>query len=99
MLYVGRLFAGFGVGVLVMIVPQFQAEIAHPSIRGTVTALQQFFLGIGALVSNWVVTDAIRDGKTQAMKPMATSISASNCPGIVPCRPHLRFPRKPAMAH
>lgn len=37
-----------------MIIPLYQAEIAHPSIRGTITALQQFMLGIGAFVAGWV---------------------------------------------
>lgn len=50
-LYAGRSIAGLGVGFLVMIVPLYQAEIAHPSIRGRVTSLQQFMLGIGALVA------------------------------------------------
>lgn len=54
MLYVGRLFAGFGIGILVEIVPQFQAEIAHASIRGIVTSLQQTMLGIGALCATWI---------------------------------------------
>ena len=31
-----------------------RSEIAHPSIRGTITALQQFMLGIGAFVAGWV---------------------------------------------
>ncbi|PPJ52536.1 hypothetical protein CBER1_10174 [Cercospora berteroae] len=53
-LYAGRAIAGIGVGFLVMIVPLYQAELAHPSIRGRVTALQQFMLGIGALVASWV---------------------------------------------
>lgn len=37
-----------------MIVPLYQAELAHPSIRGAITSLQQFMLGIGALVASWV---------------------------------------------
>lgn len=53
-LYVGRAFAGLGVGFLTMIIPLYQAEIAHPSIRGRVTALQQFMLGIGALMAGWI---------------------------------------------
>ncbi|ORX99956.1 general substrate transporter [Clohesyomyces aquaticus] len=53
-LYAGRLIAGLGVGILVMIIPLYQAELAHPSIRGRITALQQFMLGIGALVAAWV---------------------------------------------
>ncbi|KXT02498.1 hypothetical protein AC578_4166 [Pseudocercospora eumusae] len=53
-LYSGRLIAGVGVGFLVMIVPLYQAELSHPDIRGRVTALQQFMLGVGALVASWV---------------------------------------------
>ena len=34
--------------------PLYQAELCHPSIRGRVTALQQFMLGVGALVASWV---------------------------------------------
>lgn len=45
--------AGLGVGFLVMIIPLYQAELAHPDIRGRVTALQQFMLGIGSLVASW----------------------------------------------
>lgn len=51
-LYSGRVIAGLGIGMLVMIVPMYQAEIAHPSIRGRVTGLQQLMLGIGAAVSS-----------------------------------------------
>jgi sugar porter (SP) family MFS transporter len=42
------------VGFLTMIVPLYQAELAHPSIRGRVTALQQFMLGVGALCASWI---------------------------------------------
>jgi hypothetical protein len=37
-----------------MIVPLYQAELCHPSIRGRVTALQQFMLGVGALAAAWI---------------------------------------------
>ncbi|KAK3704158.1 hypothetical protein LTR37_013998 [Vermiconidia calcicola] len=53
-LYAGRLIAGLGVGFLVMIIPPYQAELCHPDIRGRVTALQQFMLGVGALIAAWV---------------------------------------------
>ncbi|KAF2089787.1 general substrate transporter [Saccharata proteae CBS 121410] len=53
-LYAGRCIAGLGVGFLVMIVPLYQAELAHPSIRGRVTSLQQFMLGIGSLAASWI---------------------------------------------
>jgi MFS family permease len=54
MLWAGRWLAGVGVGFLVMIIPMYQSEIAHPSIRGTITSLQQFMLGIGAFVAGWI---------------------------------------------
>lgn len=54
MLYMGRFFAGLGVGFLTMMVPLYQSELAHPDIRGRITALQQFMLGVGALVASWV---------------------------------------------
>lgn len=53
-LYAGRAMAGLGVGFLTMIIPVYQGEICHPSIRGRVTGLQQFMLGIGALVATWL---------------------------------------------
>lgn len=53
-LWGGRFVAGLGVGMLVMIVPLYQAELAHPKIRGRVTSLQQFMLGIGSLIAGWI---------------------------------------------
>lgn len=38
---------GFGSGIMSDMAPLYQAEIAHPSIRGRLTTLQQFMLGIG----------------------------------------------------
>ena len=53
-LYSGRAIAGLGVGILVMIIPVYQGELAHPDIRGRITALQQFMLGVGALAAAWI---------------------------------------------
>lgn len=50
----GRFVTGAGIGIYCMIVPLYQAEISHPSIRGYLTSLQQLFLGIGGLVSSWI---------------------------------------------
>ncbi|KAF2762082.1 general substrate transporter [Pseudovirgaria hyperparasitica] len=52
-LYAGRCLAGVGVGFLTMIIPLYQAETVHPDIRGRVTSLQQFMLGVGALIASW----------------------------------------------
>lgn len=53
-LYSGRFLAGLGVGFMVMIIPPYQAELAHPDIRGRITGLQQFMLGIGAFMAAWI---------------------------------------------
>ena len=53
-MYGGRFLAGMGIGMLAMLAPLYQAEIAHPSIRGRLTTLQQFMLGIGALVASFI---------------------------------------------
>ncbi|KAH9937984.1 general substrate transporter [Amylocystis lapponica] len=53
-LYGGRFCAGMGIGMLAMLAPLYQAEIAHPSIRGRLTTLQQFMLGIGALIASFI---------------------------------------------
>lgn len=54
MMMAGRFFAGWGIGWLSMLAPLYQSEIAQSSIRGCLTTLQEFFLGIGALVASWV---------------------------------------------
>ncbi|KAJ3865335.1 general substrate transporter [Lentinula novae-zelandiae] len=54
MIYAGRFFAGFGIGIMADLAPLYQAEIAHPSIRGRLTTLQQFMLGIGAFAASWI---------------------------------------------
>lgn len=53
-MYGGRFLAGMGIGMLAMLAPLYQAEIAHPSIRGRLTTLQQFMLGIGALIASLI---------------------------------------------
>lgn len=37
-----------------MLVPLYQSEISQPSIRGSLITLQQFMLGIGAIIATWV---------------------------------------------
>ncbi|KAI0315550.1 general substrate transporter, partial [Amylostereum chailletii] len=54
MMLAGRFFAGFGIGMLAMLAPLYQAEISHPSIRGRLTTLQQLMLGVGALVASFI---------------------------------------------
>ncbi|KIV88047.1 hypothetical protein PV10_08977 [Exophiala mesophila] len=76
-LWSGRFLAGLGVGFLVMIIPLYQAELAHPSIRGRVTALQQFMLGVGALVAAWISWGTyvnIKDSSAQWRIPLGLQI-------------------------
>lgn len=54
MLYVGRLIAGIGVGFLTMIIPIYQAELAHRKIRGKITSLQQLFNALGQIFATWI---------------------------------------------
>lgn len=37
-----------------MIIPIYQAELVHPDIRGLVTGLQQFMVGIGGVCGSWI---------------------------------------------
>ncbi|TFK46300.1 general substrate transporter [Heliocybe sulcata] len=53
-MYGGRFLAGMGIGMLAMLAPLYQSEIAHPSIRGSLTTLQQFMLGIGSFVASFI---------------------------------------------
>ena len=54
MLYIGRLIAGIGVGFLTMIIPIYQAELAHRKIRGKITSLQQLFNALGQIFATWI---------------------------------------------
>lgn len=54
MILVGRILAGWAVGLLSMSVPVYQAELAHPSSRGLIVGLAQQMIGIGFIVSTCV---------------------------------------------
>ncbi|RMX88782.1 hypothetical protein D0869_01372, partial [Hortaea werneckii] len=61
----GRIVAGLGVGMLVMIIPLYQAETAHPEIRGRITAFQQLLLGVGACTATFVVYGTTKHYNTE----------------------------------
>ncbi|AEO68570.1 e2bf89b0-a55f-4e3e-86ec-976d65165d80 [Thermothielavioides terrestris] len=54
MILVGRIIAGWAVGLLSMSVPVYQSECAHPKIRGLIVGLSQQMIGVGFIVSTWV---------------------------------------------
>lgn len=66
-----------------MIIPIYQGEIAHPSIRGRVTALQQFMLGIGSFVAGWLSygTYAISNSGAFRSKSQGRNIVANSVCG------------------
>lgn len=54
MILVGRIFAGWAVGLLSMSVPVYQSECAHPAVRGLIVGMAQQMIGVGFIVSTWV---------------------------------------------
>ncbi|KAI4149163.1 MAG: hypothetical protein LQ340_004766 [Diploschistes diacapsis] len=54
MILVGRVFAGWAVGLMSMSVPVYQSECAHPKIRGLIVGLTQQMIGVGFTVSTWI---------------------------------------------
>ncbi|KAI9497222.1 general substrate transporter [Zychaea mexicana] len=76
MFIAGRLIIGIGIGLLSMIVPLYQAEIAPAHIRGFAVGLAQQFIGFGVLVSTWVVYGANRiDSDAQWQIPVGIQIA------------------------
>lgn len=51
---VGRVIAGFAVGMLTMIVPMYMSEVSTAAVRGTLVVLQQLSITLGILVSYWL---------------------------------------------
>lgn len=51
MILVGRILAGWAVGLMSMSVPVYQAEFAHPKSRGLIVGLAQQMIGVGFIVS------------------------------------------------
>lgn len=94
-LYAGRVIAGIGVGFLVMIIPLYQAEIAHPSIRGSVTALQQFMLGIGALVASWTTFGTNENFADDDSMQWRLSLGIQCIPAVVLALLIMLFPESP----
>lgn len=51
---IGRLFAGVAVGMLSATIPNYCSELAPPNIRGLLAGMQQWMLGLGFVVAQWV---------------------------------------------
>ena len=53
MILVGRIVAGWAVGLMSMSVPVYQAECAHPNIRGLIVGLTQQMIGKFKNIRSW----------------------------------------------
>ncbi|PKS07779.1 hypothetical protein jhhlp_006387 [Lomentospora prolificans] len=91
----GRAIAGLGVGGMVMIIPIYQAELCHPSIRGTVTALQQFMLGVGALAAAWISYGADIGIDADQERQWRIPLAIQNIPAGILALLILLFPESP----
>lgn len=94
-MYTGRALAGIGVGFTTMIVPMYQAELCHPSIRGRVTALQQFMLGVGALCAAWISYGTYVGFSDDDPKQWQVSLGIQIVPGGILALLILLFPESP----
>ena len=78
-----------------MVIPLYQAELAHPSIRGRVTALQQFMLGIGALVASWAAYGCYIGFPASSSKQWRVSLGIQIVPAGFLAMLILLFPESP----
>ncbi|KAG6013881.1 hypothetical protein E4U54_006193 [Claviceps lovelessii] len=94
-LYAGRCLAGVGVGFLVMIVPVYQGELCHPDIRGRVISLQQFMLGVGALIASAVGYGCFTGIADENSAQWRLPLGLQNIPAIILAALILLFPESP----
>ncbi|KAJ5641028.1 general substrate transporter [Penicillium herquei] len=94
-LYAGRAIAGLGVGILVMIIPIYQAEIAHPDIRGRVISLQQLMLGVGSLVATWISWGTYINFADNDSRQWRISLGIQMVPAVFLAALILLFPESP----
>lgn len=78
-----------------MIIPMYQAELCHPSIRGRVTALQQFMLGVGSLVAAWVSWGSFIGFDSTDDKQWRVSLGIQMVPAGILALLILLFPESP----
>lgn len=80
---------------MVMIIPLYQAELVHPDIRGRVTSLQQFMLGIGALAAAWISWGTYVGFAPTDSAQWRVSLGIQNVPAAILAALILFFPESP----
>lgn len=99
MLIAGRVIAGLAVGVLLSVVPVYNAELALPQYRGIIVGLFAVMASFGVLCSNWIGYGCqFATGNAQWRIPLACQIPTAVilCIGafLLPESPRWRkFPR------
>lgn len=78
-----------------MIVPIYQAELAHPDIRGMVTSLQQLMLGVGSLVAAWISWGTFINFADDDSRQWRISLGIQNVPAVILAALILLFPESP----
>ncbi|KAG2220206.1 hypothetical protein INT45_002798, partial [Circinella minor] len=53
-IYAGRVITGISIGLLSMVVPLYQSEIAPKNMRGRLVSIQQLAIAFGISVSYWI---------------------------------------------
>jgi MFS family permease len=87
--------AFLSVGILVMIVPLYQAELAHPDIRGRITSLQQLMLGVGSLVAAWISWGTYINFADDDSRQWRISLGIQMVPAVFLAALILLFPESP----
>ncbi|KAJ5648371.1 hypothetical protein N7490_004743 [Penicillium lividum] len=54
MLIAGRFIAGVAIGLMSATIPVYCSEVAPPRIRGMLASMQQWMIGLGIMVAQWV---------------------------------------------
>ncbi|KAJ5155807.1 hypothetical protein N7492_008610 [Penicillium capsulatum] len=54
MLIAGRFIAGLAIGLMSATIPVYCSEVAPPQIRGMLASMQQWMIGLGIMVAQWV---------------------------------------------
>ncbi|KAJ6166805.1 hypothetical protein N7470_002252 [Penicillium chermesinum] len=54
MLIAGRFIAGVAIGLMSATIPVYCIEVAPPRIRGLLASMQQWMIGLGIMVAQWV---------------------------------------------
>jgi sugar porter (SP) family MFS transporter len=89
---IGRLIAGFAIGMLSATIPNYCSEVATPDIRGLLGGMQQWMLGLGFVVAQWVGY-----GGSQATGPFSWRfpLSLQVLPALILCAGILSLPESP----